>query len=170
MFLAYITSFATIGIMWVNHHRLFTHIKRADHNLLLLNLLLLLIVTFIPFPTELLATFAQKPQWLEATLIYSSTNIVLAICFNLLWRYAAYENRLLGERIDERAVKKINRAYLFGPVLYAIAFVLAFLYIPLSLAMNALLAIFFALPGQELRQRPSQDSDREVTKTGTGTF
>ena len=46
MFLAYITSFATIGIMWVNHHRLFTHIKRADHNLLLLNLLLLLIVTF----------------------------------------------------------------------------------------------------------------------------
>src|ERR1700737_4036147 len=51
---AFVTSFATIGIMWLNHHRLFQHIKRTDTGLLLLNLLLLLIIVFIPVPTALL--------------------------------------------------------------------------------------------------------------------
>src|SRR5713101_4626010 len=47
--LAFVTSFATIGIMWINHHRLFNHIKRTDTSLMLLNLLLLLVIVFIPY-------------------------------------------------------------------------------------------------------------------------
>src|SRR5450756_525291 len=60
---AFVTSFATIGIMWINHHRLFIHIKRTDNNLLVLNLLLLLVIIFIPFPTALLAQqYAMHPE------------------------------------------------------------------------------------------------------------
>src|SRR5712691_3411828 len=55
MLAAYGTSFATIGVMWLNHHRLFAYIKRTDTGLLLLNLLLLLIIVFIPVPTALVA-------------------------------------------------------------------------------------------------------------------
>src|SRR4051812_39389248 len=50
-YLAFLTSFATIGVMWVNHHRIFTHVKHSDNMLLLLNGLLLLGVTIVPFPT-----------------------------------------------------------------------------------------------------------------------
>ena len=54
-YLAFLTSFVTIGIMWINHHRLFTLIKRSDHWLLQLNGLLLLEDTFLPFPTAIVA-------------------------------------------------------------------------------------------------------------------
>jgi len=54
VYLAYLTSFATILVMWLNHHNLFKQIKRVDHTLLLLNGLLLLGVTLVPFPTALI--------------------------------------------------------------------------------------------------------------------
>src|SRR4051812_14926451 len=63
VYLAYVISFATVGVMWINHHRLLTLIRRSDHTFLVLNTLLLFWVTFVPFPTSLLAwSLAQKPE------------------------------------------------------------------------------------------------------------
>src|SRR5438105_9873744 len=62
MLAAYGTSFATIGVMWLNHHRLFEHIKRTNSVLMLLNLLLLLIIVFIPVPTALVAAYLVLPD------------------------------------------------------------------------------------------------------------
>ena len=59
-YLAFVTSFATIGIMWINHHRMFTLIGRTDDGLLVLNGLLLLGVTFVPFPTGVLAEYTPR--------------------------------------------------------------------------------------------------------------
>ena len=101
IYLAFVTSFATIGVMWINHHRLFTHIKRVDTNLFALNLLLLLVIVFIPFPTALLASYITHPEYHYAALLYSATDILLAISFNLLWRYASHKNRLLDENVDQ---------------------------------------------------------------------
>src|SRR5215470_20063356 len=53
-YLAFLLSFAFIGIMWMNHHRMFTHIRRSNYTLLVLNLLLLLGITAVPFPTAVL--------------------------------------------------------------------------------------------------------------------
>ncbi|HWZ20947.1 MAG TPA: TMEM175 family protein [Ktedonobacteraceae bacterium] len=144
---AFVTSFATIGIMWINHHRLFNYIKRTDTGLMLLNLLLLLVIVFIPYPTALLAQqYALNPEMHGAALLYSGTNVILAICFNLLWRYAAFHNRLIGKNVDTRAVVSISRQYLGGPFLYLIAFGLAFISVPASIIFNLLLALFFAIP------------------------
>ena len=147
MLAAYATSFATIGVMWINHHRLYSHIKRTNTVLMLLNLLLLLIIVFIPVPTALLAEYVAYPtDHHVAAIIYSATNVVLAICFNLLWRYASYHNRFLGKNVDTRAVAAINRQYLFGPLVYLIAFILALFNTPASIILNFLIALFFALP------------------------
>jgi len=155
--LAFVTSFATIGIMWINHHRLFGHIKRTDNILLMLNLLLLLVIVFIPFPTALVAQqYAAHPEMHLAAAIYSGTSVILAICFNLLWRYASYHNRLLGKNADTRAVMAISRQYLFGPLLYLIAFGLAWINTPASIIFNLILALFFALPGRPPRQIAQQ--------------
>jgi uncharacterized membrane protein len=144
---AFVTSFATIGIMWINHHRLFTHIKRTDTGLMLFNLLLLLVIVFIPYPTALVAQqYAVSPDRHDAALLYSGTNVILAICFNLLWRYASYHNRLLGKDADTRAVASISRQYLGGPLLYLIAFGLAYINVAASIIFLLLLALFFALP------------------------
>ncbi|MGI9060562.1 MAG: TMEM175 family protein [Ktedonobacteraceae bacterium] len=163
MLLAFITSFATIGIMWINHHRLFIHIKRTDNNLLVLNLLLLLVIIFIPFPTALLAQqYASHPAMHYAAVLYSGTNVLLAIVFNLLWRYASYKNRLLDSKADFHAVQAITRQYRFGPLLYLITFAIAWLSAPVSVILNLLLAVFFALPGR--KPRPQSDSEAQPTE------
>ena len=153
MLFAFVTSFATIGIMWINHHRLFKHIKRTDTGLLLLNLLLLLFIVFIPYPTALLAQqYALHPDQHLAAVVYSGTYLIMAVCFNLLWRYASYHNRLLGKDVDRRAVMAISRQYLFGPVFYLITFGVAWINVPACIILNFLFALFFAVPGRPPRQ------------------
>ena len=157
--LAFVTSFATIGIMWINHHRLFNHIKRANTGLLLFNLLLLLMIVFVPFPTALLAQqYAVHPDQHQAAVVYSGTFFVLACCFNLLWRYASYRGRLLGKDADMRAVAAIGRQYLSGPLTYLIAFGLAFINTPACIIFSFALALFFALPPRPPR-RVASSSD-----------
>ncbi len=153
MLLAFATSFFTVGIVWLNHHRLFTHIKRTDTGLLLINLLLLFIVVFIPVPTALLAKYITQPDQHIAAIVYGGTFFLMACCVNALWRYASYQNRLFDKDVDQRAVRAINRQYLFGPLLYAVAFGLAWLNSPTSIIFELLLALFFALPGYPLRDR-----------------
>jgi uncharacterized membrane protein len=158
MLLAYVTSFATIGIMWINHHRLFNHIKRTDTGLLLFNLLLLLLIVFVPFPTALVAQqYAVHPDQHLAAAVYSGTFVLVACSFNLLWRYASYHNRLLGKDVDQRAVMAISRQYLFGPVCYLIAFGVAWINVPACIFLNFLLALFFAVPGRKPRSLPESN-------------
>ncbi len=147
-YLAYVTSFVTISIMWMNHHRLFTLIRRTDNTLLLLNGLLLLGVTFVPFPTAVLAEYIPRDGAHIAAAAFSGTYAVLAICFNLLWRYAAHKNRLLDHRADPHLVGAITRGYSYGPPVYLLTFVLAFISVAASVTMNLVLAIFWALPSQ----------------------
>jgi TMEM175 potassium channel family protein len=146
MLAAYTTSFATIGVMWINHHRLYTHIKRTNTILMLLNLLLLLVIVFIPVPTALVAEYLVRPDQHAAALLYSGTYVILAVCFNLLWRYASSHNRLLGKNADPRAVRAISRQYRFGPLLYLVAFILALFNTLASLILCFILALFFAIP------------------------
>ncbi|MDQ2731967.1 MAG: TMEM175 family protein [Armatimonadota bacterium] len=145
-YVAFLTSFAFIGIMWINHHRLFSLIQRSDHGLLLLNGLLLLGVTIIPFPTQLLATYVGHRDQNVAAMVYNGVYVFLALFFNLLWRYASHNNRLLDERADPQSVRAITQAYALGPLFYLATFVISIFSVPVSLVANLLLAAFFALP------------------------
>ncbi len=165
MLFAFVTSFATIGIMWINHHRLFKHIKRTDTGLMLLNLLLLLLIVFVPYPTALLAQqYAIHPDQHLAAVVYSGTYVIMAVCFNFLWRYASYHNRLLGKDVDRRAVMAISRQYLFGPVFYLITFGLAFINVPACIILNFLFALFFAVPGRPPRQLSSSNASTDLSQ------
>ena len=71
--------------------------------------------------------------------------------FNLLWRYAAHENRLLDRKADQQAVQAITRQYRFGPLFYLVTFGLAWISVPASVALNLAFAVYFALPGRKRR-------------------
>ena len=91
-YLAYLTGFATIGVMWINHHRMFTHVRRVDQGLLFYNTLLLLVISFVPFPTAVIAKYLASDHAGTANvaaMLYSGMGIVIAIVFNLLWRQVA---------------------------------------------------------------------------------
>ncbi|HKW89659.1 MAG TPA: TMEM175 family protein [Candidatus Acidoferrales bacterium] len=146
-YFSFIVSFAFIGIMWINHHRLFTHIKRSDNLLLILNLLLLLGVTSVPFPTAVLAANLGQPGQRAAAILFSATYFFIAIAFNALWRYATSRNHhLLAANADFAAADQISRQYAVGPLLYLICLGLAWVSVEASLALNAALACFFAFP------------------------
>ncbi len=148
-FLAFITSFATVGVMWINHHRMFSYIKRIDSTLMSLNLLLLLFIVFIPFPTALVAQYLTSPNERVAALFFNGTYFLLAICFNLLLRYATHENRLLGKDVNQREIEAVIKQFRFGPLAYLVTFALTWVSVPASLALNLLLAVFWALPVQK---------------------
>lgn len=146
-FLAYTISFLTVLIMWINHHKLFRHIRRIDHSFMILNGCLLMMVTFVPFPTALLAEHARGPYARTAAAFYSGTFLVIAIFFQLIWSYASRHKRLLHARHDAGTIIAITRQYRFGPLYYLISFLLAFVNWWASIAACVALAIFFALPG-----------------------
>jgi uncharacterized membrane protein len=146
-YLSFLISFAFIGIMWINHHRLFTHIAASDDVLLILNLLLLLGVIAVPFPTAVLATHLGQADQRTALILYNATYVFIAVFFNLLWRYAASsKRRLLAKSVDPASVERISRQYALGPAFYLICLGLSWLSAAASLALNFALACFFALP------------------------
>src|SRR5579863_1998789 len=151
-YLAFVTSFATIGVMWMNHHRMFSFIKHTDATLMLLNLLLLLFIVFVPFSTLLVAKYLQYGN---AALLFNGTYVMIAIGFNVLLRYAAHENRLLGKQVDQQQLQAMLRQYRFGPLAYLITFVITWISVPLSLMLNLLMAVFWALPARKSRSQTS---------------
>lgn len=146
-YLSFLISFAFIGIMWINHHRLFTHIARSDDLLLILNLLLLLGVILVPFSTAVLAAHLGRGGQRTALILYNAVYVFIAVVFNLLWRYAASSKRgLLAKDVDSVSVRHISRQYAVGPLLYLICLALSWISAGASLALNFALACFFALP------------------------
>jgi len=145
-YVAFATSFFTIGVLWLNHHRLFSMIKRADHTLLLLNMAVLFGVTVVPFPTYILAEHLGTRNESTAAILYSAAFVFIAAAFRVLWGYAAARPQLLADDVDSVLITTQTRQYLVAPVLYAVAGGLAILDATSSVALNLLLAVFFAFP------------------------
>ena len=143
-------SFLTIGVMWINHHHMFKDIVRADHTLLVLNLLLLLSIAFVPFPTGVVAEYVREgDHQIEAALAYGGTFVVIAILFDALWLYASHNLRLIDEHVSEARVRSRTIRYLPGPLLYGVTLPLAFITPWISLSIYGALALFWLLPLNE---------------------
>ena len=156
-YLGYLTSFLTIGVMWINHHRVFTLIDRYDHTLIVLNLLLLLLIAFLPFPTAVLAQFIKTDGARSAAALYGSTMVLIAIAFFAWWHYASGGRRLIAAAVPQEQLDAINRAFNPGTPLYVIALALAFVEPWASAAAFLILAVFYALPLEQWRARLFRD-------------
>lgn len=121
-YLAYVVSFVVIGAIWINHHAMFQHIVRVDGTLLLLNVLHLMPIAFLPFPTAVLAeAFHRGTDEPVAAAFYGGILTVIGIFVNAMWRYAAYGYRLLDPHLTAKKVRQIGRQFIIGPIVYAIA-------------------------------------------------
>lgn len=150
-YLAFVLGFGFVAIMWMNHHMLFSYIRRSSHGLLLLNSLLLMMISFFPFPVALVAAHIGEPDSEMARvsmMVFSGVGILTALCFGFLWRHMSTNNRLINRRADSKEVQAVTQSYFFGPVLYTICLILAFFNAPASLVLHILIGIFFALPGK----------------------
>lgn len=148
-FLSFLLSFLFIGIMWINHHRLFSHIRRADEVLMAVNLLLLFGVVWVPYPTSLMAQSVGTARMRDAAVLYNGSYVVIALLFNLLLSTCA--SRQLVDR-SYIGVKNIAKRYAVGPALYLVCLVITWWSVPASLALNGAMALYFLLsPDTSLR-------------------
>ncbi len=156
-YLGYAVSFLVIGTVWANHHNRFRLISRSDHQFLFLNVLFLMCVAFIPFPTALLAEYLPTAADYRTTAVavYTGTLAVTAIFFTLLWLYAAGGYRLVDRRADPSLLRAMTRRFVLGMFLYLVAFALAFVSVAASLTLIVALALLFVLP--EPGERSNKD-------------
>ena len=143
-FLAFGISFTTILVMWMNHHNLFTYINRIDGPFMLLNGLLLLAATLIPFTTSLVADHIQSADSGTAAEVYSGTFLFVALAWNLLWQYTIRYPGILANSVSDAGIKKTTRQFIFGPVLYVVAFIAAFFSGIASLAIILVVLAIYA--------------------------
>ena len=136
---AYLVTFGTIGIWWVNHHLVMTMIGRADRTFLFANIALLACIAFLPYPTKLVAEHFRDHGARASVIAYGLTMTAAALCFCLVWFYAAIDRRLIAENVDQRTVDHITRSIIPGVPINAAATLLA-LWSP-----HAAVALFVAL-------------------------
>jgi uncharacterized membrane protein len=118
---AFLASFVAILIMWINHHGLFKHIHRVDSSLMFANGFLLLIVTFVPFPTAVLAEHLDREGANAAAVFYCGTFVLVNIAYNALWLAAFSRRRLAKPEVPDALLRRIRRAYHWAFPVYATA-------------------------------------------------
>jgi uncharacterized membrane protein len=151
-YLSYVTSFVTIGIIWMNHHHTVSLIGRADRTMLFLNNLLLLTIAFLPFPTKLVGDYLHHHGEQAATLAYSGTLVIMAVLHQVWWQYARRNRRLIADGVPDSALRAVDRAYRPGVALYGAVFALAFLS-PLAAVFLTFAIAAFYLPSAALFDR-----------------
>lgn len=146
-FFAYVVSFLTIGIMWVQHHRLFTVIGRSNPTFAMINVIFLMFVAFVPYSTQILAQRVGGRDWTLATFLYGGTMAGIAVMFNAIWAYAAArDGHLLRETVSD-AVRQVGaRGYRYGPPLYALITLVSLANPYLSMIGFAAFAAYWSLP------------------------
>ncbi|HEY2468156.1 MAG TPA: TMEM175 family protein [Terracidiphilus sp.] len=141
----YVTSFATIGIIWLNHHAMFHEVDHVERGTLILNLLLLLVVSFIPYPTAVLGRYGpMRPS----AVLYGAVLTLLGLVYTLLWRHIA--SRCLNENSRDAAQLRARTfRNLLGTFGYPIGTVIAIFSPEVAIAIYFALAIFYLFPERQ---------------------
>jgi uncharacterized membrane protein len=145
---AYVVSFMTIGIIWINHHAMISRLARADHSILILNLLLLMSIVLLPFATELMAAYlrASSGQSLAAG-VYSGAFLLMAVAFAALNRHILLARaHMLSIEIPLEERRRILARSVSGLAPYLVATILSVVSPYATLAICGALAVFYALP------------------------
>ena len=145
---AYATSFITIGIIWINHHVMLGRLRRPDHAIMMLNLLLLLTIGVLPFATHLMAVYLQQPHGEKlAAAVYAGAFLMMSIAFATLNFHILFAKaHLLTVELPHEERRRILLRTLSGLAPYAIATAVAAISPYITLAMCAGIAVFYATP------------------------
>lgn len=160
----YVVSFLTIGIIWVNHHAVLDRIREVNRPLLFMNLMFLMAVAAIPFPTALLGDYLQAGHDERlAAVVYGGTMSLMGVTFGAIWAYAVLSDDLLHARVDRTRARRSLWIFAAGTPLYVLAIGASLLSATLALVIYAVLALFYlfdVLP-------PLKQADKEKGATET---
>lgn len=141
---AYVVSFLTIGVIWINHHALISRVATVDRPLLFQNLILLMFVSTMPFTTAALADFIRHDdadaRW--AVLLYGLSNIGMAFSFTAMFAHMV-RGSLLQSPMEPAAGREAIRRFGLGTLAYPVATIAGLIWPPLMLLALTALAIYY---------------------------
>jgi uncharacterized membrane protein len=144
-YVAYLVSFVTIGILWIEHHGMMSAVRSVDRRFLEQTLAFLLFISVIPWPTALASDYAGRglPEARAAAVLYAATMLMMGLSFAWGWQYLAAHPELVAEPARPAFPAGTRRA-LLGGLVYLAAIAMAFLSPAASFAIDALVAVYFA--------------------------
>jgi uncharacterized membrane protein len=146
-YFAYTLSFVTIGIYWARHHYIFKLYQRTNHILNLLNLNLLLWISFLPFPTAVLATYIRDRQNQKTAAIFYAIALLLpAASWMLMWLYASWRRRLIDPHLEAGFLRRLTMQYLASVALYLGAVLVSLIDFKMGLMVCIGLTLLYLLP------------------------
>jgi TMEM175 potassium channel family protein len=126
--LSYVLSFLVIGVFWMAHHRIFRYVASIDQRLIWLNLLFLMCVAFIPFPTAVLGDHDGSRG---AIVFYAAAVGLTGAVLASIWQYLIHAGHL-NERADDKIVRYLTRRSLVTPVSFLVSIPLSFVSLRLA--------------------------------------
>lgn len=144
-YMAFITSFVTVLIMWVNHHGVFRLIRKTSTRLLFANGLLLLLTTAVPFSTALFSEYFNKPGARAAAGVYGGTFILIALAFAAVWSSILGNRDLLRRGESQKVLGLVTSRYRLGVPIYLAATLGAFASAYVTLVICTASWIFWSL-------------------------
>ena len=146
-YFAYVFSFFIIGIYWANHHYIFRLYKRTNHVFNILNIIFLMTISFLPFPTAIFGEYINDaPHRSTAVSFYALGIFMPAVVWFTMWLYGSYKKRLIDHRLNDRFVNCLTRQFLISNIFYLLGLVISF-FSPLgSIAVSVLMTLVYLLP------------------------
>ena len=148
--LAFLLSFIIVGVYWVSHHNMLHFIKQVDRQLLWLNLVLLLVIVFIPFPAALLGQHLDSKL---AVALYGGNLMLVNAAGTAMWLYATSRPNLAVDGMAPALPGFVARLHAAPILVYGTAIAIAYWYVPLSLVLFAAVPAFFILPNPFVDRR-----------------
>jgi uncharacterized membrane protein len=147
-FASFFISFWVIGIIWVNHHGVIDHLKRANRTLLYLNLLVLMSVVLIPFSTALMAEHLKSgADEHVAAAVYAGAFVLMAVTFGSMWEYITRHREKLGVELSDEEVRSRTRSFHLGIPFYVVAVAVAFISPAVVLVIIGAMALYYMVSG-----------------------
>jgi uncharacterized membrane protein len=150
-YLAYVVSFLTIGVSWLLHTAMTNQLDRVDPLFLRLNLLLLLVVVFLPFPTGLIADALRHEDVSGGRVyvtMYGLTLVAISLLGSALDAYARHEH-LYSPAQEGQELHRDRRKLLRGVIGYVIAILIGLALPVAAVALYFGLAVYLVVPFRE---------------------
>lgn len=155
-YIAFVISFFSIFIIWVNHHKVFKQIYKRNTGLMFANGLILFLVSLVSYPSALLARFYLSDSKQLSVTIYTGMFVLVNIAFNLLWQQSTKDKSLLRPGISDEAIKQLRNNYRYGFPTYLGAFIISFFYPDTALVICILLWIYWAISSKKINFTETQ--------------
>jgi uncharacterized membrane protein len=145
---AYVVSFLTIGIIWINHSAMLRRLVAVDHSVLFLNLVLLMTIAVLPFTTALMAAYLKSANGQHlAAVVYGGSFLVMGVAFFVMNRHIlGAKVHLIHATLTPDVRRRVLRRNALGITPYGLATVCGFVNPYITLAICAFVAAFYALP------------------------